>query len=315
MSEFLHDCNGLAVAIDKYLEWMKGKDYSPSSIRSRKHYLCFFARWCQEHEIARVEDVTRAMVERYQLYLLQVESAKCAGILSENSRHRHMRTVYLLFKWLMKRNCVLINPAQDLEMPERSKRLPHNVLNVSEVECVLAQANLKTGAGIRDRAIMETLYSTGMRRSELVHLMLHDVDMERGTVFISQGKGKKDRIVPIGERALLWIEKYLREVRPKMAKQKEERELFLTKYGKAFRSADCLTSLLGKYIKAANLGKSGACHIFRHSMATLMLENGADIRYIQEMLGHECLNTTEIYTKVSIAKLKEVHERTHPTAK
>jgi len=163
--------------------------------------------------------------------------------------------------------------------------------------------------GIRERAMLETLYSTGMRRSELAGLSVFDID--RGTVMIRQGKGKKDRMIPIGERALHWIERYQLEVRPELVVGRNCNALYLTNLGEPF-TPPRLTELVRDYVLAAKIGKTGACHLFRHTMATLMLENGADIRFIQAMLGHADLSTTQIYTQVSIRKLKEIHTATHP---
>ena len=189
--------------------------------------------------------------------------------------------------------------------------LPKHVLSVDEVEQVMQQPDIADPMGVRDRAILETLYSTGMRRGEFVQLKLYDVDLRNGTVFVRQGKGKKDRFVPIGERAIKWIEKYLCEVRPELVIEPDDMTLFLSQYGEAF-SRDHLSGLVHDYIEAANLGKGGGPHLLRHTMATLMLENGADLRFIQEMLGHEKITTTQIYAHVSIRQLKLVHEHTHP---
>jgi integrase/recombinase XerD len=178
----------------------------------------------------------------------------------------------------------------------------------------MRQPSLEEPRGIRDRAILEVLYSTGMRRRELIGLQLFDFDRECGTVMIRQGKGKKDRMIPIGERALGWIDRYQNEVRPELVVGRDPATLatlFLTHTGEPF-TPNRLTQLVRGYVQAADLGKSGSCHLFRHTMATLMLENGADIRYIQAMLGHAELSTTQIYTQVSIRKLKEIHTATHP---
>jgi integrase/recombinase XerD len=140
------------------------------------------------------------------------------------------------------------------------------------------------------------------------------LDQERGTLIVRQGKGKKDRMVPIGERAIAWLARYLNEARPQLVLPPDPGTLFLTQEGEEI-SCHRLTQLVRGYVVAADMGKSGACHLFRHTCATLMLEGGADIRYIQEMLGHVELSTTQIYTQVSIRKLKAVHTLTHPGAK
>ena len=159
--------------------------------------------------------------------------------------------------------------------------------------------------------MLEVLYSTGIRRLEVVKLKLTDVDLDGRTVFIFEGKGKKDRMIPIGERAVLWVRKYLAEARPRLAREPDEGFVFLTNVGE-FLAANYLTEIVQKYVDKSGIGKPGSCHLFRHTMATLMLEGGADVRYVQAMLGHSQLSTTEIYTHVSIRKLKEVHDRTHP---
>jgi integrase/recombinase XerD len=215
------------------------------------------------------------------------------------------------FKWLARQDLILTNPASDLELPRLEKRLPKSILNEREAETILSVPDVHTELGLRDRAILETLYSTGIRRMELVNLKVQDIDCERGTLIVRQGKGKKDRMIPIGSRAVQWIEKYTSDVRPEFICGRDEGVLFLSRYGDAI-STNNLTTLVRGYVEQSRIGKKGACHLFRHSMATLMLENGADIRFIQAMLGHVSLNTTEMYTQVSIKKLKEVHTLTHP---
>ncbi len=220
----------------------------------------------------------------------------------------------LFFQWLARTNVIETNPASEIEMPRVEKRLPKHVLTARGADLVISQPNISDALGIRDRAILELLYSTGMRRAELCAIEIFDVDTERGTALIQQGKGKKDRVVPIGERACRWIEKYLADVRPVLAPATSEHALFVSHEGERF-TPDFLSRLVRTYVERAEIGKAGSCHLFRHAMATLMLENGADIRFIQMMLGHANLETTEIYTHVSIRKLKEIHAATHPSAK
>lgn len=187
------------------------------------------------------------------------------------------------------------------------------MLSHAEVEQVLALPDVQTAFGLRDRARLETFYSTGARRAELIALTLTDLDAGRGVVFVRKGKGDKDRCVPIGERALAWIQKYIEESRPNLLRAAGERSLFLTWRSEPFGLSG-ISYLVSGYVKRANLGKTGSCHVFRHAMATEMLEGGADVRFIQEILGHSRLTTTAVYTKVSIAKLKQVHTATHPAA-
>ena len=189
-------------------------------------------------------------------------------------------------------------------------RLPEATLSAEEAEAVLQGPDVTTVLGVRDRAILEVLYSTAIRRAELIGLRIWDVDHARGTVFVGQGKGARDRHVPIGARALLWVSRYFDLVRPKLV-AKETDVLFLSASGEPL-CADWLSRTTKAYIAAGAPTKRGSCHLFRHTAATLMLEGGADIRYVSEMLGHAKLDTTALYTRVSIAKLCAVHAATHP---
>ena len=218
------------------------------------------------------------------------------------------------FKWLTRENHILYNPASELEIPKKPKRLPKAILQLDDIENVLSQTDIETVQGIRDRAMIEVLYSTGIRRMELVKLSIYDVDVKRSIVYIREGKGNRDRVIPIGERALAWLEKYKLEVRPELIVEPDKGILFISDYGEPFKR-DQLTHIVKKYLIRAGIDVVGSCHLFRHACATHMLDNGADIRFIQAMLGHDDLNTTEIYTRVSIEKLKAVHQATHPATK
>jgi integrase/recombinase XerD len=228
-----------------------------------------------------------------------------------SSQRGRIGAVKDLFRWLCRSHHILYNPASELEMPREEKRLPEEPLSIQQVEAVLNVPDIGDPLGIRDRAMLELLYSTGMRRSELTSLELTAVNQERRTAQVRQGKGRKDRVVPVGSRALQWLERYLCEVRPLLAVSPTETALFLTSYGEAF-NPDVLSRKVSKYIKDAEIGRKGSCHLFRHSCATHMLEGGADTRFIQQLLGHAKLETTQVYTDVSIRQLIEVHERTHP---
>jgi integrase/recombinase XerD len=265
-----------------------------------------------ERGVSRPGEVTRAMLERYQRHLYHYRKPD-GEPLSFRSQSQRLMPVRAFFKWAVKQHLILTNPASELELPKVEQRLPKPALTAEEAERVLAVPDLTTAAGLRDRALLETLYSTGVRRAELAHLSLFDLDADRRTLLVRQGKGRKDRLIPIGERALAWIDRYLHEARPRFAREPDDGTLFLTVDGTAF-SLDRLTQLARDYVTTSGVQKQGACHLFRHTLATLMLEGGADIRYIQQMLGHAEITTTQIYTQVSIRHLQTIHAATHPAA-
>ena len=304
------DPHGLAFALSSFLEWLQIKDYSESTVSKSRICAAAFLRWCADRGIFQTAEVTRPVLVRYQRYLYHYRT-KEGEALSFRSQHFRMVRLRSFFKYLAKNGMILYNPASDLELPKLGHRLPRNVLSASEAEAVLVQADVTTSLGVRDRAILEVFYSTGMRRMELAGLKLFDLDAERGTVMVRQGKGKKDRMIPIGERALAWVEKYLSDVRPELVVEPDDGTLFLSTYGDPV-CGSWLSMMVRRYVESSGVGKEGSCHLFRHTMATLMLEGGADIRFIQAMLGHADLATTEIYTRVSIRKLKEIHTATHP---
>ena len=306
----VRDPNSLFNHLRHFLAWRLERQFSAQTVTRDEECLRYFIIWCDERGLGRPQEITRPILERYQRYLFLYRKTD-GQPLSARTQYSRLTPLRAFFAWLTRHNHILYNPASDLDLPRLDQRLPKHILTVGEVETILALPDLETGLGIRDRAMLETLYSTGMRRQELAQLGVFNVDHDRGTVMIRQGKGGKDRVIPIGERALQWLAKYRDDVRPELVGGADDGTLFLTHAGEAF-TVSSLSEMVREYIDAAKIGKRGSCHLFRHTMATLMLENGADIRFIQAMLGHANLNTTQIYTQVSIRKLKDIHTATHP---
>ncbi len=304
------DPQGMHVLLRAYVDSLRVRNYAEGTIHKRRRQINDFILWCAMRSLTQPAEVTRQFLERYQQHLFY-STDKHGRRRSFRDQHTRLCSLRAWFKWLTQKRYVELNPASELELPKLGQRLPKHVLSLSEVETVINLADVTQPLGIRDRAMLETLYSTGIRRMELAGLCLQDIDVERGVLTVRQGKGRKDRVVPIGARALAWTEKYRHEVRPRLLADESETALYLTRLGEPF-SGSSLTVLVSNYVTRAELGKTGSCHLFRHTMATLMHENGADIRFIQAILGHVKLDTTEIYTQVSIRKLKEVHDATHP---
>lgn len=292
-----------------FLEWGLSVGLSEYTAAIRSRAIDCFIRWCDERGLTRPQDITRPILQRYQRHLFHYRKAN-GQPLAFTTQATLLHPLKAFFKWLARENHLLYNPAADLETPRPPRQLPKHLFSVAQIETILNQPDVSTPMGLRNRAILETLYSTGIRRSELIRLKLYDVDLERGSLMVRQGKGRKDRLVPLGERAGAWITKYLHEVRPLLVLEPDHGTLFVTDYGEMFEK-NRLGDMVHKYLRHAGFAH-GSCHVFRHAMATHMLENGADIRYIQAILGHSMLSTTEIYTQVSINQLKAVHTLTHP---
>jgi integrase/recombinase XerD len=299
-------------AIRRHIDWIETHHFSTDTVTMRRTYLGYFHDWCRERGLEHPTEITRPILERYQRWLYHYRKTN-GQPLGVRTQHTRLQGIKSFFQWMARQNYLLHNPASEIVLPRMGTRLPKYVLNAEEAERVLNQPDIGTPEGLRDRAILETFYSTGMRRMELAHLKVYDLDHDRGTVTIRQGKGRKDRVIPIGERALAWTGKYVREARAGMLTGGDDGTVFLNWIGEPFERRQ-LTALVRRHLIDSKVGKTGGCHLFRHTAATLMLENGADVRVIQEMLGHSKLTTTEIYTRVSINLLKQVYAATHPAA-
>jgi len=231
--------------------------------------------------------------------------------LSRRSLARNISAIRTFFKFLVLEGVIQENPARFLEVPKVSKTLP-GILNEHEIELLLNQPSASTPIGIRDKAMIELLYATGVRVSELVHLKISDVDLNVGYIKV-KGKGAKERFVPIGEKAVSVLKEYIEKARSKFDKKRGSPYLFLNNRGKPF-SRQGFWKMLKSYAKKAGIKKRITPHIIRHSFATHLIKNGADLRSVQMMLGHSDISTTQIYTHVDRSYLKEVYNRCHPRA-
>ena len=293
----------------QFVQWTVAIGLSTQTASIRKSALDYFIRWCDSRAIEAPAGITRDVLEAYQFHLSQYRKAN-GDNLELSTQATRLNPLKAFCKWLVRQHLVEWDPSRELILPRLPKRLPRRVPTVAEVGTIIGAAGAANPASIRDRAIMETLYSTGLRRMELARLKMADVSFDASTLLVRCGKGRRDRVVPLGATAREWIQRYL-EIRPRLLAGVDRGELFLTDYGEPFR-LNRLGDQIHRYV--ARAGLPGACHIFRHACATHMLENGADIRFIQAMLGHSQLSTTEIYTQVSISKLRAIHAATHPSS-
>ncbi len=296
--------------LNQWLEDLKRQSKADLTLYGYQKHVTLFINWCEERDILSITTVSKSILESYARYLTKAPLGNKGNPLRAISQQSRLIPVRLFFRWLSDQRLLVYNPAKELVLPKETKNRLRDTLNVAEVEALLSTCNLKSDLGIRNRAIMEILYSTGIRKKELIGLKPQDINFDEGILKVTEGKGDKQRLVPIGERSLSWTQKYLEQVREKITfNNGHDSNLFLSRNGKALKH---LGDIIADHKKKAGINKKGRSHLFRHSMATLMLKNGADIRAIQEILGHAMLKTTQRYTHLCIDHLKEVHTKTHP---
>jgi len=269
------DAGTLASRADAWLARLEERAYSPRTLQGRHWALRMFLSWAHERGLVRPEAVTKPILESYQRWLWRY-AQKNGKPLSVMSQRTFLAALQGFFAWQCRDDLLPSNPAADLELPRKPKRSLPKALSTEETALALAVPDVSDPLGVRDRAILEILYATGLRRAEVVRLDLTDIDRALGTVWVRQGKGGKDRVVPLGGHAGHWLDRYLKECRPRLEVSAKEKALFLTGYGERF-SPGALGNWVRRVLRTAGIERPGACHLLRHSCATHMLENGADI--------------------------------------
>jgi integrase/recombinase XerD len=286
-----------------FVERLKVLRYSPATLASREQSLRKFFHWLGEN--ADVRDVSKQTVRDFQEWLL--------GRYTTNTAHVHLISLRRFFEHLEKTDALLVNPCEGVPLPKMEDRLPRNILTPEEVKRILDAPDTKTKKGIRDKAILEVFYSTGIRLEEMSRLTVHDVDLS-GYVRVNRGKGAKDRVVPLGVKAAESVREYLERVRIEWAKDNpDERALWLSwRWPHQPIKKQIISVTLRQYAKTTGLTKSASPHVWRHTCATHLVSNGANIAYAQLLLGHRTLRTTQIYTRVSVPEIKVTHAQAHP---
>jgi len=229
--------------------------------------------------------------------------------ISVNSVARRLAAIKSFYRFLVRERILKSDPTSLVDSPKLWKKVPET-LSINEIESLLNAPDLKDVQGIRDRAILETLYATGMRVSEAAGLKLTDVNFDIGFLRCI-GKGSKERVIPLGKKAISSVRKYLEISRPKLLKKKESAYLFVNRFGGRI-SRQSLWKIIKRYARQAGIKKQIKPHILRHSFATHLLEKGADLRSVQEMLGHSNISTTQIYTHINKDRLRTIHRTFHP---
>jgi len=296
---------------DEFIKHLKVKGLAPGTIYYKEIYLNDFFEYLNEHGIYKVDGITPSMVEDYNKAIFCKTGKNTKKKLAPRTIFAKLYVIVQYFEYLAENKIIFINPALYLDLPKFKESLPKYIPTEKEVDALLARPDTSTYIGIRDRAILETVYSAGIRRQEVINLNVYDIDFANGILRVNQGKFKKDRTVPLGRAAGRWLERYIKEARPKWVKQKSEPILFVTIEGNSMKSQTLHYNIV-KYASESVPGRRITCHSLRHACFSHMLRGGANLRFIQMQAGHKSLNTTQIYTHVNAVDLKKALKRYHP---
>jgi integrase/recombinase XerD len=288
----------------EYLAHLKlERNLSENTILSYKNDINSFLTYVNELKVNDLSKITSQHVVNFFKLL------KDLG-LSGTSSARYFSSLKGFFSYLIKNDYLKTNPIDKITAPKLSKKLP-GVLNITEIEAILSKPDVKDKLGLRDKAILELFYACGTRVSELLNIKLSDLFLADEVIRVL-GKGSKERLIPIGSSAIHWVNEYLKKSRPLLVKKiKSENYLFLNSRGTKI-SRMGIWKIVDRYVKEAEIKKDVHPHTFRHSFATHLLEGGADLRAVQEMLGHVDISTTQIYTHIDRDYIKQIHKQFHP---
>lgn len=310
-----------------YLQHLTLRNLAVLSRRQNEQAIRLFVAWLEAQAVFSVQRVGRELVERYKAELMAYRTKKGTQ-LNFNTIRGRLFILQRWFAWLRKKGWVAADPAADIRVPPRVKRLPRGVMTVAEIRAVMDQPDLKNLIGYRDRAIMEVLYSTGMRAAEVCDIEVKDVDLQKKIARVRHGKGGKERFVPLSTPCCRFLERYIREIRPELAQGlrpagnnwlKKYRTagdlLFVSLYGGPM-TGPWLGQAMKRYIRQAGITKPiSPVHSFRHSVATHLMESGMGVRYVQSFLGHSSINTSTIYMHVAREPLHDQIQEYHPRAR
>lgn len=296
-----------------FLETLRIRGCAPATLAARHQSLGLLIAFLTGTGVGDMRAVTRGHIAAFQRWL-------AARRFSDHTRSAHLGTLRVFFAHLERADAILLNPCADLVVPRLPRRLPRVVLTPDEARLVLAPPDVRTAVGLRDKAILETFYSTGLRLAELARLTVSDVDHGSGFVRVNRGKGGHDRIVPIGAVACRCIRAYLAQARVPWTQagqtKRDEPALWLiSRAPHGPLQSQMIGVMVKKYGRACGIGKHLTPHVWRHTCATHLVSHGASLAAVQLQLGHRSLRTTEIYTRVAIPDLVAMHRRAHPRSR
>jgi len=296
--------------LEKFQEHLKVRGQAPTTLYTVSRRLSYFIKWLAREEIE-ISDLTPSHIKRFAGYL-NFEYVTWKGApFSPVSIQDMLMNLSSFLRYLARAGFLLLDLSGEVILPKFKKALPRDILSYCEVKRLLSRPDVEEPLGLRDRAILEVLYASGLRRKELVRLDLYDADLETRTLMVRQGKGHKDRMLPLGRWACHYLKLYLEKSRPLALPDASEKALFLGRRGQRLTPGQ-VGRIVREYAENLAPGKRLTCHALRHTFATHLLEAGANIRAIQELLGHAALRSTQIYTRISPQELKKIHKKCHP---
>jgi integrase/recombinase XerD len=297
-------------AVPDYLNQLKMLGRSYHTVKNARYTLRHFADFLEAENVDRIEDLSADILGEYQQELYFCLTAK-ARPLTLRTQALRLSIVKGFTRFLKDRNYLIHDPGQSLQLPKKPKRLPRVILSSAEVKKLLQAPDTHSDGGYRNRIILEILYDTAIRRAEVANIKLHDLDLAAGYIRIT-GKGGKDRVVPLSRRVCELVQNYILMVRPRFVSGNDPGYLVLNRWGQKM-DPNAVWAVVKRCVTLAGIKKNITTHTFRHTCATHMLKNGAPARHLQEMLGHESLESTQIYTHVTINDLKQIHAKYHPS--
>jgi integrase/recombinase XerD len=296
--------------VPAYLKYLATTGRARHTIKGAKHALRKFTRFLDTETVTDIADITPELLGDYQEELAFSLTAK-GRPLCLRSQGLLLSAVKGFTRYLKEKDYLVHDPGETLKLPKKPRRLPKVIMNPQEVAKLIKAPDTQTHQGYRNRIILEILYDTAIRRAEVSTIRIADLDLDSGYIRI-HGKGDKDRVVPLSKRVCELVNSYILMVRPAYVQGNDPGNLILNRWGERM-DANGIWAVVKRCLRLSGIKKNVATHTFRHTCATHMLRNGAPIRHLQEMLGHESLESTQIYTHVTINDLKEIHARYHPS--
>lgn len=295
----------------RYHQHLESLNYSPDTLKTQEVYFHRFAEFLAESKISDLQTLTTTTLADFQRWVFYQPTVKGTAR-TVASQNRVLSGIRNFFAFLTREGYLAHNPAQALRLSREPDALPKNVLTPEEARRLIEAPDTQTLTGYRDRTLLEVLYATGIRKAELRNLTVDAVNLEEELLTVRRGKGKKDRVVPLSSIACQYLENYIKAIRPELLKSRDTDKLFISIRDGLPIGVHGIKHIINQYVRKLRLKKHVTCHLWRHSCATHLLKNNANLRHVQEMLGHKSLATTERYLRLTITDLKEAHRKFHP---